>query len=92
MNALKKQILLLTQEQQSHVHSIIGDAECSQTLRFNLNKLQPETVKHIREYIDALSKETRPLPKFETLSEPVQLPRKKVDLTKHQGPGTLPTR
>ncbi len=86
MDILKKQILLLTQEQQSHIHSIIGDGECSQTLtgvRFNLSKLQPVTVQNIRDYIEALNKESGPTPMFE-MAEPVQHARKKVELTKHQ--------
>lgn len=87
MDLLKKEILALTLERQSHVHAIIGDSNCVRTangVRFNLHKLKPELLDNIREYIAALGKDTAPEPNVDFVNEPIASNRKKMGLTKNQ--------
>ena len=87
MDVVKKEILALTLEQQSHVHAIIGDSNCLKTangVRFNLHKLTPDIIENIKEYIAALGKDTAPALKFDNPLEQVAPSRKKIGLTKHQ--------
>lgn len=87
MDALKNQILLLTHEQQTHIHAIIGDGGCVKTatgVRFNLRKLDPDVIHNIRDYIGAVMKESKPAVGLELLVETVPHGQKKMVLTKHQ--------
>ena len=87
MDVLKKEILALTQEQQSHVHTIIGDDKCTRTangVRFNLHKLSDDTIDAIRAYIAAIGKHMAAPLRIEVTSEPSIPGRKKVLMSKHQ--------